>query len=215
MSGRSTSKGFTLLEMTLAMAITAITGLSVAVATVALSRAHEDTEGFYQSLQTARSAMMRIQRAVQGAKLVTACSGPMLVLWFDDANANGKIDADEVLVVVFDTAAEEVRFCQKVFPAGVHDALNVEVPLYDLLDASAVVSNVTSSAYAQTMVVATDTSGFFAAASPAPPMSKRVDLTLSVGDSKNAITLRSSATPRGGKTGRVAIVDGKYVVTAD
>lgn len=212
MCSRTKSKGFTLLEMTMAVTITAITGLSVAGATFALSRAHQETEGFYQSLHTARSAMMRIQRTVQRAKLITACSGPMLVLWFNDTDGNGRINADEVLVLVFDTAASEIRWCQKVFPDAVRAALNVEVPLYDLVDATTVLSDVAGSAYAQTTVLASDATDFNAAASPPPPLANRVDLRLSVGSDKNMITLRSAATARGPRTAQVQVVDTQYVL---
>ena len=215
MRSRTKSKGFTLLEMTMAVTITAIIGLAVAGATIALSRAYQDTEEFYQSLQTARSAMLRIQRTVQGSKLITACPGTILVLWVDDTNGNGNINADEVLVLVFDTAAQEVRLCRKVFPDALKPALNVEVPLYDLIDANAVLSNVSGSAYVQTIVLANDTTDFYATASPAPPLAKRVDLYLSVGTDKNVMALRSAATTRGPKTAQVQVVDSQYVLVPD
>lgn len=215
MNSKPRSGGFTLLEMTIAITITAITGLSVAGATIALSRAHADTEGFYQSLQTARSAMMRIQRTVQGSKLITACTGTVLVLWVDDTNGNGVINANEIVIIAFDSTAREVRVSRKVFPEAVADALNVEVPLDPLTDVGTAIPLVLPSAYAQTVVLATDASDFFSAASPPPPMSARVDLRLSVGTGQNLITLRTSATTRGGRTANVDVVNGDYVLTTD
>lgn len=212
MSTSRKSRAFTLLEMTLAMTITAITGLSVAGATMALCRAHQNTEGFYQSLQTTRSAMLRIQRTIQNSKLVTANTGTTLVLWVDDTNGNRTIDADEVLLLVFDTAAREVRMLRKVFPPAAHDALNVDVPLSTLISASTVLSGMVASAYTQTTVLASDAVDFFASASPAPPMATRVDFRLSVGSGKDLVTLRSSASTRGGLTAKVTVVHGSYVL---
>ena len=205
-------RGFTLVEMAMAMAITAITALSVAGATIALSKAHQDTEGFYQSLQTARGAMMRIQRSIQGAKLITACTGPTLVLWAEDTDNSKRINADEIAMLVFDSTTREVRMYRLSFPAAVHDSLNVEVPLDTLVDTTSAAAQVISSAYAETIVLASDTGDFFATPSPAPPMTTRVGLRLSIGTGTNAITLRSAASTRGAKTAMVAVVGGDYVL---
>ena len=214
MSRRTKPKGFTLLEMTMAMAITAITGLSVAGATVALSRAHQDTEGFYQSLQTARSAMMRIQRSIQGAKLVTACTGTTLVLWANDTNGNGTIDADEVLLLVFDTASRQSPDSQQVFPDAVKAALNVEVPLSTLTDAATVVAQIVPSTYAQTIVLASDASDFLPPPRPRRPW--RREWAFACRWAAAATPSRSAARPppRGRRPPRSPRSDGQYVLTA-
>jgi type II secretory pathway pseudopilin PulG len=205
-------RGFTILELTIAITITAITALSVAAATVALSKAHEDTEGFYQSLYTARSAMVRIQRIIYRAKLVTASNGTTVMLWADDVNDDGKINAEEILMLAYDATAREVSTSQQVFPAGLRDALNVEVPLATLTSLSTAVPLVDGSGYKQTTVLASDVSAFLAIALPSPPLSKLVNLRLSVGSGKNLVTLRSAATARGGRTSKVVQVGGHFTL---
>ena len=65
-------KAFTLVEMVMAISITAITGLAVAGVTVALSNAHAHSETFYQSLRTGHFVMHRLQNGLRCARLVTA-----------------------------------------------------------------------------------------------------------------------------------------------
>lgn len=215
MSRTGKTKAFTLLEMMIAMTITAITGLAVAAATVALTRAHQETEGFYRSLQTARSAMLRIQRTVQGSKLITASTTHVVVLWFADINENRRINAEEVMLLIFDPNDREIRVVHKVFPEAVRDAMNVEVLLDTLTSVGLAKSEVLPSPYAQTTVLASDATDFCALTTPGPPLATRVDILLSVGSGRGLVTLRSSAAPRGPKTAQVEFYEGEYILRAD
>lgn len=215
MSRTRKTRAFTLLEMMIAMTITAITGLAVAGATIALTRAHQETEGFYQSLQTARSAMLRIQRTVQEAKLITASTTHVVALWFADINENRLINAEEVMLLIFDPNDREVRVVHKVFPEAVRDAMNIEVPLSTLTDVPSAESQVLPSAYAQTIVLASDATDFCALATPGPPLATRLDVLLSVGSDRGLVTLRSSAAPRGPRTAHVEFYEGEYILRAD
>jgi len=212
MRPQKTKEAFTLLEMTIAITITAITGLSVAGATIALSQAHQDTANFYQSLQTARSAMIRIQKAVNKAELITACTSTVIILWADDTNNDGKINVDELLVLALDAESRQITLYRLVFPTGLAAALNVEAALADLTDASTVTKMLTDSEYDTSTVLATDVTDFCLTASPAPPMTVMVGIRLTVGVGTTQITLRSAAAPRAAKTARVSLVEGKLTL---
>lgn len=152
--------------------------------------------------------MVRIQRIIYRAKLVTADTGTTVILWADDVNGDGRINAEEILMLAFDPNAQEVRTSQQVFPAAVRAAMNVEVSLATLTDMSTALLLFSSSGYTQTVVLATDVADFLAKTAPAPPKTKLVNLRLSVGSGKSLVTLRSAASLRSGKTTKVVTIDG-------
>lgn len=207
---RRAKSGFTLMELTIAMTITVITSLAVAGATVAISKAHAGSEDFYQSLQTGRYSMFKIQSTVQKAKLITFCSPSSILLWLDDTNNDGTGNMDELGFITH--AANEVRFYRLAFPANMV-ALNTTVPLSQAVSSTSLISQITASAYAPPTVLATDVTSVNFSATPSPPMATLVKITLTVGTGNEAMTLRSAAATRAGATGKVGISDGQYVLT--
>ena len=99
---RRNPSGFTLVELVMAISITTIIGLAVAGASMALSTAHAHSESRYGSIETARSAMRRIQSSLRAAALVTYVhsNGHKLGYWAgdeneDDHHGDGEPEPDE------------------------------------------------------------------------------------------------------------------------
>jgi type II secretory pathway pseudopilin PulG len=210
--------GFTLLELTIAMTITAVTGLSVAGVAMVLGETSDSGQDFYQSLQTGRITVMKIQAIIRGAKLVTASTSTSLVLWADDANGDGQINLSETVVLTFDAESGEIRFYRVVFPqtmdSTTKQALDVTKPLVDIMNLSGVTDTVTGNAHNDLTVLATDVTAFRLSVWPAVPLTRLVRFQLTVGTGSSAVTLRSAASTRAGATGRVQVVDSEYVLTA-
>jgi len=210
--------GFTLLEMTIAMVITAMTGLSVAGVTMVLGEANDRGQDFYQSVQTGRSAVMKIQTLIRGAKLVTASTSTSLVLWAEDTDGDGLISLSETVLLTFDTQAREIRVYRVVYPATMAEetraALDASKSLADLASVSTVTTTITCDTYCSSTVLAPDVSAFRLSVWPAVPMTKLVRFQLTVGLGTSAVTLRSAASTRAGATGRVQVVNSEYVLTA-
>jgi prepilin-type N-terminal cleavage/methylation domain-containing protein len=99
---RSNRRGFTLLELTMAIAITSVIALSVAGVSMGLSRAYANSEGYYQTSQNARSAMMGVQSLLRKAKLVLSVSDDGVVFWAQDVNGDGRINRSEVTTLIYD-----------------------------------------------------------------------------------------------------------------
>lgn len=210
--------GFTLMELTIAMTITTMIGLSVAGVSMVLGKATEHGENFYQSVQTARNVVMRIQNVIRGAKLVTASSSTSLVLWADDTDGDGQISLSETILLSFDSQSGEIRLCRVVFPgtmpAQTREALDVTKTLTDLASVNTATGLITGNAYNEATVLATDVAALRFSVWPAAPLSRLVRFQLTIGTGDSAVTLRSAAATRAGATGRVQLVDSEYVLPA-
>jgi len=208
-------KGFVLPDVTVGMAIAAVVGLCVVGVSAALCAAYAHSQDFYQSLQTGRIAMMRMQAMLRKAKLVTCVDGSVSVLWAGDANGNGRINLDEIRLLSYvlssrEIQEERVRFPDSMPPETV-DALNVEVPLQDMTDLDALAPYLVSPNLTS-VVLAGDVEEFEVSATPVPPVSKLLKVSLTISGGRRAVTLRSAVSLRADVAGDVGISDGCYVL---
>jgi hypothetical protein len=132
-SGRRPDKALTLAELILAIGIAAVVAGAVAVLAAGLSHAHARTEALRETVHSMRMGMMRLERALRTAKLVTAAETGRLVVWTGDANGDGQINVDELLLLGHDADAGTLVSRQLVFPEdmarGLRKLLNVPLPL--------------------------------------------------------------------------------------
>lgn len=210
-------RGFTLAELVISVAITAVIGSAVAGLAMVLSAASEHGHDRYLSLQTARITMLRVQDMFRKAKLVTACNGTTMVLWAEDANGNGKINLTEVTLLGRNSSLEQVRTHRIVFPDHWSEetkaSLDIELELEALTEVNAVLSLLEASPYDQITVLAGDVRALGISTKPAPPVTDLVGLTMTIGPSEQqAVTLRSAVHLRADVTDRVGITDDEYVL---
>jgi len=209
---------FTLIEMTMAIAITAVTGLSIAGAAITFSSAQEYSREFYGNIQTARTAMMRIQRLVRSCLLVTSLDGTSMILWANDANEDGRINPSETVCLEWDYETGEIRLLRIAYPAGMSSemllALDMEKPLETFANRHQAESEIFSSTYVATTVLATDVTSFSVTAKPSAPLARLVRIQMTVGSGTRAVTLRSAANTRADRTAWVGIADGNFVLAS-
>jgi type II secretory pathway pseudopilin PulG len=215
---KSRRNGFTILELTLASGVLGVLGLAVASVAVAMSNASEDSDNYYAAIQNGRSTLNRAQAVARKAKLVTALTADSIVFWTGDANGDGLINLDELLLVTYDSKAHEIRqqyVSFKAAPANVALAMNVNVTLSSATSVTTV-GNLfnTAATYKQTDVLASDVLSCSLAAAPAPPMATTVTIQFSVGTSRHPLALSSFARLRADATASVSQVGGQWVLTA-
>ncbi|MCD6365260.1 MAG: prepilin-type N-terminal cleavage/methylation domain-containing protein, partial [Planctomycetes bacterium] len=212
--------GFTLAELVMALVITSIIALAaVAVASV-LSTAHAHSEAHYGSIETARSAMRRVQRALQSAQLITAVNvdhgGESVTCWTGDENSDGRINVLEVRFLEYDSGAGEIREYRVDFPDGWPQAAvdigNTAISLEDLTTMTPDSLPEQASLYLTSLLLACDVGDFSVSAWPGPPMSKLVRVEFTVGAGQGAMTLRSAAALRAEQTCLVGEADDDYVL---
>lgn len=213
---RKHRKGLTLAELVMAMSITAVIGMSIAGVSVALSNAYADTQDFYKSLSSARSAMINIQSTIKNAGLVTAIDGDSIVLWHSDTNSDGKINISELTVLNFDSASNKINQYTIKYPSNFSEkmqaALDSEVALAEVMRSS-IISSIMNNQYAESRILASKATAFKISSDIAPPLTTLVKIELTAtGDNGEDVTLRSAASLRADIADYVGIADGEYVL---
>lgn len=213
--------GFTLVELIIAIAITAVIGLAAAAVAVGISNSYSDSEDYYQSLQTARSFMMRWESEVRQARLITAWSSTGLVLWTGDADGtnngvgNGQINRDELMLFQYNAAKKEIHQVFVQFPSTIDKtALNVIRSLATAADMTTISNMLTSDVYCQDRVVASNVTSFTLTVSPTAPKSTMAFLEVVVSGESKTLKIRSAAMPRANDIANVGTVAGQWVLSS-
>ena len=84
MNDRRHPSGFTMMELTLSIAIVSIIGVCVAGVAVAISQAHQAAETYYANVQQTRAALQKMSQDLRDAKLVLSYGPGTLTLWMAD-----------------------------------------------------------------------------------------------------------------------------------
>lgn len=213
------SRAFTLAELVMAVAIMAVVGLTVATVSMALSDAYAAGDEISQNTQTARSAMARIQKYLNKAKLIVAVGDGSVIYWADDRNGDARINISELARIKLDSAESILYVHRVVFPPemdpAVREALDYQVGLDAATDTSSGTYMIEANSRHIQQAIAEDVTAFEVAAYPACPKAKMLNITLTVGEQIHQIAIRSAASLRAGKTDEVAVSDGQYVLTGD
>ena len=217
---RCLASGLTIAELALAMAITALVGLSVTGVFMAMSTAQAHSDQHYLYAQTARCAARHVQVALRKAKLVTAADDTGLVLWARDSNGDGSINVSELLVFAYGSASGELEQVRIVFPESMPAETRAA------LDVGKSLASVTSVAGVQVMMQ-NDFPSYYVRElladgvlelsrdlAPAPPLTRTVKLRIKVGKAKRNVVAYACATLRDDNTDRVGTASGEYVLLA-
>ena len=211
------TKALTLVELMMSLAMMSIIGLTVATVAAALSHAQSHTDEISENIQSGRSGLLAIESYVRRAKLVTAIDTDGLVVWLGDSNQDGKINADELAMIKYDSQARQVKLSKVSFP------LNMAEAMVSVLNTPKDLSTVASTAdvsgefsrgiyvgYLSENVLATDVDSFEVVPDTAPPMSRLVLLRIKVGESADRqVALTSSVKLRADDTANAANYDGE------
>lgn len=108
-SARRQRHGFTLLEILLAVSLTAVIGLSVAIMLGAMNSATQVEGDARRGTIRRQVASARLGNTIRSAVMVLAAGDDHLVLWHTDANQNTSPDLSELVRVEFDSDAGELQ----------------------------------------------------------------------------------------------------------
>lgn len=211
-------RAFTLVELMIAMTIIAVIGLTVVTVASALSGAQARTEAAGDAVHSARSGMMRIAAVLRSAKLLVGAEDGRLLCWMGDANGDGSINVDELVLIQHVPGQREIEQLRVIFPGASPHGLNVSETLsaltnlehaHDLLNAPFLRS------CSSTVVLSTDVQDFQVVTDVSPPFSELALLRMTTGPAGRQVRLTSAAGLRSSATGSVDLVDGQPVLNTE
>ena len=219
MDSKPDRKAFTLPELLMAMAITAVVGLAVVTVTFALSNAQAHAGVRSDAIQSARAGMVRIEAVLRKCKLVTGGDGGSMVCWMGDRNDDGAINLDEIIVIRHLSGSRVVELRQVSFPdtlaPDIVTALNQSRTLAGAANTAGVSSLMDQAiynSYLMTVVLATEVEDLQIVPDAARPFSRLVLLRLTAGSAGRQITLTNSAVVRAPAVDSIEMVDGVPVL---
>jgi len=123
MTDKRYNKGFTLIELIIALIVTSIIATAVVTLAYALDTANEFTEDNCRTQVQIRFASLRISDLIRRSRLVCYASGGDLAVWEADYNNDGQINISELVYIECGPPPGSLlRFCE--FPSSDNTAIN-------------------------------------------------------------------------------------------
>lgn len=109
-------KGFTLVELLVALIVTGIVLAAVATLAFAMGAANDQTNDTSQKQAQIRYATLRISELIRHCKLICGTPGNDLAVWRADDNNDGQININELVYIERGTGRDCLRLCE--FPSS-------------------------------------------------------------------------------------------------
>ena len=110
--------GLTLVELILAMAITAMVCTAIAAMMKSVADTWQTNNADNEVFTDVRIALSRIRRTVENARLLGYSDSQRVVLWSGDNNRNLQIDYIECMMIQYEPTTEQLQLMDIYFPAG-------------------------------------------------------------------------------------------------
>ncbi|MDO8303050.1 MAG: prepilin-type N-terminal cleavage/methylation domain-containing protein [Sedimentisphaerales bacterium] len=110
--------GFTLVELLVALMVTAIVLGAVGSLAYAMSSAKDASDDTSLKQAQVRAATMRITELVHNAKLICATPTDAIVIWRADTDSNKKINSDELVYIQSNSTRDKIQLVQYNRPAS-------------------------------------------------------------------------------------------------
>jgi prepilin-type N-terminal cleavage/methylation domain-containing protein len=122
----SKSKGFTLVELLMALIVAGIVSAAVVTLAFAVSSANDVTDNTSQTQAYVRYATLRISELIRHCKLVCGMPGGDLAIWRADDNGNGRINVSELVYIERGPARDYLRLCTFSFNNAVVNLADID-----------------------------------------------------------------------------------------
>ena len=116
-------KGFTLVELLVALIVTGIVLAAVATLAFAVGTANDVADDSSQKQAQVRYATLRISELIRHCKLICGTPGGDLAVWRADDNRNGQININELVYIERGMGRDYLRLCQ--FPSSDTSTVNL------------------------------------------------------------------------------------------
>jgi len=105
-------KGFTLVELLVALIVSSVILAAVATIAFAISSANDATDDASRKQAQVRFATFRISELIRQCKLICGTPGYDLAVWQADDNSDGQININELVYIERGPNADYLRLCE-------------------------------------------------------------------------------------------------------
>ena len=200
-------KGFTLVELLVALAVTGIVSAAVATLAFAVGMANKGSDDTSQKQAQLRLSTLRISELVRNCKLICGMVGDDLAVWRADDNGDGEINPQELVYLEMGPGRNHVQLLD--FPS----AANWRVTLSEILGGTAKQSLILICDERQTTLVSECSNVQIVLDSP-PPWSKSVSVSFELLENGAVRQYQINAALRGW-AGHLLETDGSSLVSDD
>jgi prepilin-type N-terminal cleavage/methylation domain-containing protein len=116
-------RGFTLVELLLALIVTGILLAAVTTLAFAVGAANDTTDDTSQKQAQVRFATLRISELIRHCKLICGTPNGDLAIWRADNNGDGQININELVYIERGVGGDYLRFCE--FPLSDASIVNL------------------------------------------------------------------------------------------
>ncbi len=116
-------KGFTLVELLVALVVTGIVLAAVATLAFAVGAANDVADDSSQKQAQVRYATLRISELIRHCKLICGTPGGDLAVWRADDNGDGQVNINELVYIERGTGRDYLRLCE--FPSSDTSPVNL------------------------------------------------------------------------------------------
>ncbi len=200
-------KGFTLVELLVALVVTGIVSAAVATLAYALGTANDSSNDTAVKQAQVRYTTLRISELVRNCKLICGAPGDDLAVWRADDNNNGQINPQELVYLEMGQGRDYVQLLD--FPS----AANWRVTLSSILGGTAKQELILICDERQTKLVP-ECSNVQIVLDSLPPWSKSVSVSFDLVENGAVRQYQISAALRGW-AGHLLDTDGSSLVSDD
>lgn len=116
-------RGFTLVELLLALIVTGIILAAVTTLAFAVGAANDTTDDTSQKQAQVRYATLRISELIRHCKLICGTPNSEIAIWRADNNGDGQININELVYIERGAGGDYLRFCE--FPLSDASIVNL------------------------------------------------------------------------------------------
>ena len=165
-------RGFTLVELLLALIVTGIILAAVTTLAFAVGAANDTTDGTSQKQAQVRFATLRISELIRHCRLICGTPNSEIAIWRADNNGDGQININELVYIERGASGDYLRFCE--FPLS-------DPSIVSLSD----IQTLSTSSYSVTYIpLVPQCSNVQFSLYPAPPYSRFVNISFDVLENK-------------------------------
>ncbi len=123
---RKNNPGFTLVELLIALMVSAVVLSAVAGLTFAFTSADTDSDEKFSNLSRMRYVTLRLSELIRNCKMICDYDNGDVVIWKNDDNKDGKVNVNEIVIL------EKGNFSSKLNILQYHTTNNERVFLNDI-----------------------------------------------------------------------------------